>query len=386
MIPAAVGRLAQQVIDVELGGAEERIGLLLFELDDLADDDARGGGRHPAVFRHLGLAAVAVQMVHQRPQVLEVDERQPAVVGVLEGEGEHALLRVVELEHLAQQDRPKARDRCPQTDPGAVAVEGQELDRVGGRRIVGVADGGRPGGDLVVRFGRRGETRDVALDVADEGQDPGDTQLLGQHLERLRLPGPRRTGNEAVPVEHGERHANREIRMDRSISHGGAEDEAWLLEGVAGTNGTLEVGRHGGEYRRASGTFRAPAGPRRSEASRRQIVTRVLRDYGLSIVLAGLFFVSWLLQATSGLVEFAAAQQSHGEGAQLFGESGYIWEFLARTFENWESEFLQLFTMVVLTAFLIHKGSTESKDSDEDLKMMLNRIEQRVVGLERGGQ
>jgi hypothetical protein len=115
-------------------------------------------------------------------------------------------------------------------------------------------------------------------------------------------------------------------------------------------------------------------------------VTRALRDYGLSIVLAGLFFVSWLLQATSGWVEFVATQQSHGEAAQLFGESGYIWEFLAATFENWQSEFLQLFTMVVLTAFLIHKGSTESKDSDEELKMMLHRIERRVVGLEQGGK
>jgi hypothetical protein len=115
-------------------------------------------------------------------------------------------------------------------------------------------------------------------------------------------------------------------------------------------------------------------------------VTRVLRDYGLSIVLAGLFFVSWLLQATSGWVEFAAQQQTHGEAPQLFGESGYIWEFLARTFENWQSEFLQLFTMVVLTAFLIHKGSQESKDSDEEMKMMLNRLERRLVGLERGGR
>ena len=115
-------------------------------------------------------------------------------------------------------------------------------------------------------------------------------------------------------------------------------------------------------------------------------MTRALRDYGLSIVLAGLFFVSWLLQATSGWVEFAAEQQSHGEAAQLFGESGYIWEFLARTFENWQSEFLQLFTMVVLTAFLIHRGSQESKDSDEEMKMMLNRLERRLVGLERGGK
>jgi hypothetical protein len=111
-------------------------------------------------------------------------------------------------------------------------------------------------------------------------------------------------------------------------------------------------------------------------------MARVLRDYSLSIVLAALFFISWVLQATTGWVDFAAQQQSHGESAELFGESGYIWEFFAATFENWQSEFLQLFTMVVLTAFLIHKGSTESKDGDEEMKMMLNRIEERIVGLE----
>ena len=109
---------------------------------------------------------------------------------------------------------------------------------------------------------------------------------------------------------------------------------------------------------------------------------RVVRDYGLSIVLAGLFFFSWVLQATTGWVEFAAQQGQHGQAAQLFGSDGYIWEFFAATFENWQSEFLQLFTMVVLTAFLIHKGSTESKDSDEEMKLMLNRIEERLVGLE----
>ena len=111
---------------------------------------------------------------------------------------------------------------------------------------------------------------------------------------------------------------------------------------------------------------------------------RVVRDYGLSIVLAVLFFVSWLLQATTGWVEFASLQQTHGGTPQLFGESGYIWEFFAATFENWQSEFLQLFTMVVLTAFLIHRGSTESKDSDEEMKLMLSRIERRLVGLEKG--
>ena len=39
----------------------------------------------------------------------------------------------------------------------------------------------------------------------------------------------------------------------------------------------------------------------------------VWRDYGLSITLAGLFFVSWLLQTWMGWLEFVAEQNAHGE-------------------------------------------------------------------------
>lgn len=45
------------------------------------------------------------------------------------------------------------------------------------------------------------------------------------------------------------------------------------------------------------------------------------RDYGLAIVLAGLFVVSWARQSLTGWVEFAAEQQSHGETARLFVSS-----------------------------------------------------------------
>jgi hypothetical protein len=80
-------------------------------------------------------------------------------------------------------------------------------------------------------------------------------------------------------------------------------------------------------------------------------------------------------------VEFASEQQSHGEVAQLFGESGYVWSWMAATFENWQSEFLQLFTMAVLTAFLIHKGSSESKDGDDELMLQLAAIRSELADL-----
>jgi hypothetical protein len=38
--------------------------------------------------------------------------------------------------------------------------------------------------------------------------------------------------------------------------------------------------------------------------------------------------------------------------------------FISTVFENWESEFLQMAVYVVLTAFLVQRGSSESKDPD----------------------
>ncbi len=110
----------------------------------------------------------------------------------------------------------------------------------------------------------------------------------------------------------------------------------------------------------------------------------LFRDYGLAVVLALLFIVSWLIQSLTGWVEFVADQQSHGEAAQLFGDSGYFWRWMQATFENWQSEFLQLFTMVVLTAFLIHKGSSESKDSDDEMMLQLSAIRDQLDAIQGG--
>src|SRR5215203_276964 len=57
--------------------------------------------------------------------------------------------------------------------------------------------------------------------------------------------------------------------------------------------------------------------------------------------------------------------------------------FFSATFENWQSELLQLFSMVVLTAYLIHRGSHESKDQDEEVDQTLARIERRLERIEQ---
>jgi hypothetical protein len=111
------------------------------------------------------------------------------------------------------------------------------------------------------------------------------------------------------------------------------------------------------------------------------LVTRFWRDYSLSIVLAALFIVSWLIQTATGWFEFVSEQQQHGEVATVFGPDGYLWRWGEATFENWQSEFLQLFTFVVLTSFLIHRHSHESPDTDYDTTARLERIERALEEL-----
>jgi hypothetical protein len=114
-------------------------------------------------------------------------------------------------------------------------------------------------------------------------------------------------------------------------------------------------------------------------------MSRIWRDYGLSIALIALFVVSWTLQTWMGWVEFVSEQAAHNQTAEAFGPDGYFGRWGQATFENWQSEFLQLFAMVVLTAFLIHKSSSESRDGDEELKIAVLRIEERLIEMDERG-
>ena len=105
------------------------------------------------------------------------------------------------------------------------------------------------------------------------------------------------------------------------------------------------------------------------------------RNYNLSIVLLALFLASWIGQAVFQWFEMANEAQAHGEASTL---AEFIPAFFSATFENWQSEFLQLFSMVVLTSFLIHRGSHESKDQDEKVDETLARIERRLERIEQG--
>lgn len=113
---------------------------------------------------------------------------------------------------------------------------------------------------------------------------------------------------------------------------------------------------------------------------------KLWKNYNLSIVLFSLFVISWTAQTFTGWKEFQSEQQQHGQTPQVFGSDGYVWRWSEATFENWQSEFLQLLAMVVLTSFLIHKGSAESRDSQDEMQNQLDRIEEQLEAMNSGSR
>jgi succinate dehydrogenase hydrophobic anchor subunit len=89
------------------------------------------------------------------------------------------------------------------------------------------------------------------------------------------------------------------------------------------------------------------------------------RANSLSLVCFVLFAIFVVGLLFTGYRENNAERKTHEQSELALGEyatSGAFWEALT---ENWESEYLQIAAYVVLTVFLIQKGSSESKDPEK---------------------
>jgi hypothetical protein len=119
-------------------------------------------------------------------------------------------------------------------------------------------------------------------------------------------------------------------------------------------------------------------------------VPRWLRDNSLSIVLFGLFAIFLVGQSLTGWRTYNAQQEEHREPTVGLGTYLTTGHFVEATFENWESEFLQMASYVLLTIWLIQKGSSESKppggDPEKDADPRSMPVLARAPGpVRRGG-
>jgi hypothetical protein len=90
-----------------------------------------------------------------------------------------------------------------------------------------------------------------------------------------------------------------------------------------------------------------------------------LYEYSLSLAFLLLFLISITLHAVAGAADYNQEQGAHGELSaltpiQYAGTSRFWFESM----QNWQSEFLAIAAVVVLSIFLRQRGSPESKPVD----------------------
>jgi hypothetical protein len=94
-------------------------------------------------------------------------------------------------------------------------------------------------------------------------------------------------------------------------------------------------------------------------------VRRFLKENGLSIVFLLLFLAALTGQAIAGHADFNHEQDSHGDPRISLARYLVSSSFLVAVMENWQSEYLQFTLFVLLTVWLLQRGSPESKELDK---------------------
>jgi hypothetical protein len=86
-----------------------------------------------------------------------------------------------------------------------------------------------------------------------------------------------------------------------------------------------------------------------------------LYSHSLALVMGLIFLGSWFAQSLGGSVQYNESQLRDLQDPVTWTEYLTLPDFWNRTIQNWQSEFLAVLAMVVLSIFLRERGSPESK-------------------------
>ena len=133
----------------------------------------------------------------------------------------------------------------------------------------------------------------------------------------------------------------------------------WLIQkGSPESKKPEEAGRESQEEQNIGehATEDSPAWARFSNGLRLRIYSS-----SLLIVMSVIFFASWLVQSISGQASFNGERLRNLQDPISW--TGYIKnaDFWSRTLQNWQSEFLAVGSMAVLSIYLRQRGSSQSK-------------------------
>ena len=98
---------------------------------------------------------------------------------------------------------------------------------------------------------------------------------------------------------------------------------------------------------------------------------QIVKGYAYAWITLGFFLVSLILHWTFGWYAFVDEAAEHGQSAE-FGQ--YLVQMSRDTFENWQSEFLQLLWQVVGLAYILYLGSPSSHENDDRLEAKVDAL------------
>lgn len=101
----------------------------------------------------------------------------------------------------------------------------------------------------------------------------------------------------------------------------------------------------------------------------------VFKKYGFAWVTLGFLVISLIGHWVFGWFAYVDEQTTHGAPIEV---GSYVVELLRQTFENWQSEFLQLLWQVVGLTILLYVGSPQSKESEDRSEAKLDAILRKV--------
>jgi hypothetical protein len=133
----------------------------------------------------------------------------------------------------------------------------------------------------------------------------------------------------------------------------------WLVQRGSNESKKLdEIGRESDQKQKLGGYAGpgAPAWARLGGGFRRWLYSN-----SLILVMGAIFLGSWFAHSATGWTEYNEEQSEHDEPTVSWGAyvtNPHFWE---DTLQNWQSEFLAVGSMAVLTIYLRQRGSPESK-------------------------
>jgi hypothetical protein len=93
-------------------------------------------------------------------------------------------------------------------------------------------------------------------------------------------------------------------------------------------------------------------------------VRRFAFENGLSLFFGGIFLLTVVGQSFAGQRAYNADQVEHGAEPVSWLDYVFSTDFGGAVMENWQSEFLQFTLFILVTVWLVQKGSNESKPLD----------------------